>query len=529
MTPEELLIANVDALTRAQGITPMLGGLPPSIRLVAAGHDDVGVEVQGEGGEWHHLDGPSAVTDAWLPPAATDAGQVIMTGVGLGHALERAEHLPINRILAIEPDPGLATVFLSRRDWRRWFDKGRLRLLIGPDYRGAADSARFFDGLADVPIAAHPLRQQFDPAAIARAGAVADRVVRGAKANGVARQKFAGPYLLQTLGNLRAIAREPGVETLNRAFEGTAAIVVGAGPSLDHNLEDIARFRDRAVVIAADTALRPLVTAGVSPHIVVSADPSELNARHLTAVAAEAVMLVAEGSVHPSGLRSFAGRTFFFRVSQHEPWPWLAEGGITRGELRTWGSVLTSAFDLARYMGCGPIVFAGADMAFTDGRPYCRGTIYDAVWDEWIAKGYTWEQLRLDYMSRQPEVWLDDVHGERVRTAPHLVSFRDWLVDQAGRTDGLTCINATGGGILHGAGIQQAAMADALAAAAPTHRPDAVLRRRYSRHDSAKDQSRLNDLLAAREESSVPYDRWQAFAAGTVTKDAITSALNPGT
>ena len=105
------------------------------------------------------------------------------------------------RIIAIEPHPGVATLFLSCRDWRRWFADGRLRLLTGPDYKGAADLARFLDGLREISIVAHPLRARWEPEAVARASAVAQRMVQNAKSNGNARRRFAGPYLLQTLSD----------------------------------------------------------------------------------------------------------------------------------------------------------------------------------------------------------------------------------------------------------------------------------------------------------------------------------------
>jgi hypothetical protein len=215
-------------------------------------------------------------------------------------------------------------------------------------------------------------------------------------------------------------------------------------------------------------------------------------------------------------------------VSDHDPWPWLADGGITRGELRTWGSVLTSAFDLVRRMGCSPIVFAGADLAFSGERPYCRGTIYDAVWQEWIDKGCTWEQLMEDYFRRQPEVWLDDVAAQRVRTAPHLVSFRNWLVEQAGRDASSAVINATGRGILHGGVITQRTLTDvfdsrpAIAAAAAT------LRHLHTTAVRARgDLERLQALmtLAAADPATVPVARWQQFAASTLTADEIVAAL----
>ena len=532
MLPPDLLSANVDALVRAQGFAPHVANVRDDMRVSMHGNE-LRAELCIGDNDWRPVDFPAAGSGdgaRWLREACgAESTQVIVTGIGLGHALDQANALGTLKVLAIEPDPGLAALLLARRDWRDWVSSGRLRLLTGPDYRGATDVARFLDGLSEIPIVAHPLRLQIEPRAVAVATVVASRVAKSARSNGEARRRFAGPYLLQTLANLPAIGREADVNVLDQACRGVPAIIVGAGPSLDANVADVRRLGDRGVIIAADTAVRPLVTAGVPPHIAVAADSSELNARHLTtADGVDDVMLVAEGSVHPSTLEHFSGRTFTFRVSEHEPWPWLEAAGIRRAELRTWGSVLTSAFDLARRMGCNPIVFAGADMAFTGMRPYCRGTIYDAMWQEWIDKGCSWDLLMADYFSRQPEVWTEDVRGTRVRTAPHLVSFRNWLAEQMAGDGERTFINATGGGILHGTAIRQATIDEALGAFAPV--PDVRARLR-DRHAAARlhsgDAARMDDLLTRtrRAPDAMPFEHWRAFAAGTVSDDQIRAAL----
>lgn len=494
------------------------------MRLALSG-EHLEVQIRTSTGDWRAVDTPASVQgQPWLAGIGAAASQAILVGTGLGYALEQAERRGVRKMVAVEPDPGLATLFLSRRDWREWFTSGRLRLLTGPDYRGAAETARFLDGLDEIPIIAHPLRSAVEPDAAARATAIATRVAENAKSNGRARRKFAGPYLLQTLANVPAIAREGDAHALTQAFVGVPAVVVGAGPSLDENIRDLKTLSDRALIIAADTALGPLLSAGMCPHVVVAVDSSELNARHLTTPPdATGVMLAAEGSVHPTAFERFRGRVFSFRVADHEPWPWLRTGGLDRGRLRAWGSVLTSAFDLACRMGCNPIVFAGADLAFTGMRPYCRGTIYDAQWQEWIDKGCTWEQLMVEYFSRQPEVYRDDVHGERTRTAPNLVSFRDWLVEQINALSSRTVINATGGGILHGGAIRQLSLRSALADMPPLSGISDRLRRKHAASCGAP-AKRLEQLLR-QSHSPAPLQRWIAFTAGTVSEDQIRDVL----
>jgi len=490
----------------------------------------VNVEMRTGPSEWRPIDTPNETTGPhWLDEPGSGHAQMILVGAGLGYALERALQLGWQKIVAVEPDPGLATLLLSRRDWRHMFAKGNLRLLTGPDYRGAADIARFLDGLSDIPIVSHPLRTEIEPESYARAKAVAERIAENARNNGLARRRFAGPYLLQTLTNLPVIAREGHVQALADAFTGIPAIVTGAGPSLDDNLPALRVLQDRAVIVATDTTLGPLVSGGIRPHLVVGVDSSALNAQHLTTPPDSAeVMLAAEGSLHPSAFERFGGRIFSFRIADHDPWPWLRAGGLDRRELRTWGSVLTSAFDLACVMGCDPIVFAGADLAFTGMRPYCRGTIYDAQWQEWIDKGCSWELLMEDYFSRQPEVYRDDLHGARVRTAPNLVSFRDWLVERIGTLTSRTVINGTGGGILHGGRVQQAPLMDALGGMAAQPAIRAALRERRAASVARREAlSSLNELLEKIQagRKSAPLTRWIDFTAGTATESDILAAL----
>lgn len=57
---------------------------------------------------------------------------------------------------------------------------------------------------------------------------------------------------------------------LHRLIKGETALVAGAGPSLDESFETIARHAGSAVLIAADTAAKPLVDRGIMPHVIVT-------------------------------------------------------------------------------------------------------------------------------------------------------------------------------------------------------------------------------------------------------------------
>jgi hypothetical protein len=359
------------------------------------------------------------------------------------------------------------------------------------------------------------------PAAVEQAMLVVKRIQQDAAANTEARQRHAGRYLLQTLGNLPVIQAESNAAALDGACAGRPAVMVAAGPSLDASLDVLAAYQDQVIIIACDTTLRPLLAAGIRPHVMVGTDPGELNARHLSGIAdTSGIWLAAEGSLHPSAYPSFTGRTFIFKISDHEPWPWLREAGLDRGTLRAWGSVATSAFDLALRMGCDPLIFVGHDLAFTNDRPYCDNTVFHEEWRAYLADK-PWGTIR-HYeelmMQGHPAVRATDVNGEPVSTQGRLIAFRDWIVEQTTVTRNRRFINATGGGILHGPRIEQMRLELALGLHAGP-RLDARSILAAAHRKGLKKPSPLpcptDDVIA----------RWIEFTAGTVDEHAIRAAL----
>lgn len=455
-------------------------------------------------------------------------GTVVFIGGGLGHVIEALEQRhPSARAVVLEPDADVARALSTRPDWASWAAAGRLAVLTGPDYAGIAQVARQFGDLAAAPVIVQPRLEATRPEAVVTARDALTRLAFQSSANDGARRASAGRYLLQTLANAPRLVREADVGILASLFSGMPAVIVAAGPSLDRNLDDLAAVAGQVLIIACDTAAKPLVWAGIDPHFVVATDSSRANATHLSSLLTTRSWLVAEGSLHASAFTHFAQRTFVFRVADHEPWPWLTSLGLEARRLDTWGSVATCAFSLALHLGCTQIGFVGADFAFSEGRPYCRGTSFESQWARWQQRGSTEQDIWRMLVDRWPATTSADIHGAPVRTAPHLVSFRDWIVEQTERHADRGFINATGAGLLAGARIAQDSLAAAFAGRDSIDRTltDRVLN---AAHQSARgDLGRLMEGVAALFSGGHAdvVARWVEFSGGAVPASAIESAL----
>ncbi len=508
---------------------PAHGGQPDAVRL------------QAEDGQWVRVhDTPDPLADAHrqladIPTLSPEV--VVVVGAGLGYLTEAAAtRWPETTVVVVEPLEAMAEAARARLPGLH--ASPRVRVLTGPDYAGAGDLWRVFDTPRSTgetpPIVGDPGLSRALPLLTKDAARVVGRAVTAARMNAQARAENAGRYVVNTVRNVRHIVHGANPERLRGVFSGLPAVVVGAGPSLDHTLDALRAVAGRALVIATDTAWRPLVRAGVSPHVVVALDPTPANGRHLMGVPAPVdTWVIAEGSVDPDALRALTGRVATFRVGDHHPWPWLQQLGVDRLQLRAWGSVLTSAFDLALVCGCGPITFVGADLAFTGGQPYCRGTSVEDDWARHTARGVGLRQVWRNTLASRPLVSEPGVTGDDVATAPHLVEFRNWLVARAGETAPGRVVNASGAGILVGPGIRQAALRDVLAAHAEC---DGTLRRMlHEALDTPTEVARaraVSEALIALgtcgEGTPSPLDEWVTFGRPTLARAELVDAARAG-
>ena len=242
--------------------------------------------------------------------------------------------------------------------------------------------------------------------------------------------------------NFPHIYDNPPFKHLIDRFKGKPVVIVSAGPSLEKNMHLLPEIKDRALIIAVDTATKPLMAAGIHPHVVVTGDPQEENARHLMGVDLPDVYLIAEPQSPVRSVNNWTGPKFMCTFHDNMM-QWVDRVLGDRGRVIVWGSVAVMAYDIAVKIGADPIVFIGQDLSFPGGRTYTAGTVFEVEdKQEMTTKRYDETGTRLIDMT--------DIYGQPVKTNRQMYAYFNFLKNRftSPEVKDRRIVNATEGGIL---------------------------------------------------------------------------------
>ncbi|MEM6749512.1 MAG: 6-hydroxymethylpterin diphosphokinase MptE-like protein [Planctomycetota bacterium] len=383
---------------------------------------------------------------------------IVALGFGLGYHVEEAFRRmdaggSFGLVAALEPDAGRLKAVLSRLDYAAWLGDSRVVLVIGAER--AAVVRRFDPHGAAVTqgthLLVHPPTRQLAPEAVAEMGEAVKEVVAYLRTTVATALVNSARTCANLVANLDLYAGGASTDPLHNAAQGVPAVLVAAGPSLVknvHYLRDPA-IRERVVVIAVQTALRPLLERGVRPDFVTALDYSAICTRFYEDLpdSLDDVTLVVEPKVNPAVVDAYPGPV---RTVPNDFADKILEDRRTHVALPGGATVAHLSFYLARHLGCDPIVFIGQDLAFSDGLYYCPGTAVHRVWEPEVSPFNTIEMLEWTRIVRMRGHLrrIDDVHGRPAYTDEQMATYlKQFERDFAKAADeGATVLDATEGG-----------------------------------------------------------------------------------
>src|SRR5262249_13593385 len=164
------------------------------------------------------------------------------------------------------------------------------------------------------------------------------------------------------------------------------------GPSLQKNMQLLHELKGdadgrgrKAVIIAVQTMLKPLLAAGIEPDFVTSLDYNTVSTRFFENLeesgSTKRVHLVAEAKANWNALQASKACGGSMSVSHNAfAAKLLRDSFPPRMSLKAGATVAHLSFYLAEFLGCNPIILTGQDLGFVDGLYYKPGTAIHETW-----------------------------------------------------------------------------------------------------------------------------------------------------
>lgn len=216
-------------------------------------------------------------------------------------------------------------------------------------------------------------------------------------------------------------------------------IVVSAGPSLNKNLLDLKAAVGKACIIATDTAMKPLLNAGIIPDLFVIVDglkPAELfEHKDISKVGMVTMTAVSTPPMDMhKGKKYFYYSNSIYETELIRAIDAMEERNVCLPDFPSGGSVATSAYSLGVYMGAKTIILVGQDLALTGNKVHVDGAFKDEKCEIDMESGY-YEKVK-------------SVDGGEVITRSDFKLYLDWFETTIKAWSNVQVIDATEGGAL---------------------------------------------------------------------------------
>ncbi|MFG0257700.1 MAG: 6-hydroxymethylpterin diphosphokinase MptE-like protein [Phycisphaerales bacterium JB043] len=391
------------------------------------------------------------------------SGLIVIIGFAMGYHVKSVldESHGLSEVLVLETDIPLLRSVLERVDHSDWLNSPRLHIITNAE--DPALLASILQG--HEPFVAMGVRILEHPPSVARLEAFSTTFSQNIASLVGAIRTMVVTTMVQTevtirnaLMNLDAYllahdSPHAGIADLHGLCSDRPAIVVAAGPSLARTIDALRTpgLRDRCVIIAAQTALRPLLDAGVRPHFVSALDYHAISTRFyegLTEDDVRGITLIAEPKVNPAVPLAWPG---MIRCPSDTTLDMLlGTDPQLHGQIPSGSTVAHLNYYIARHLGCDPVILTGQDLGFTDGQYYADGASIHSVWACELNPFTTLEMLEWERIVRG-RATLRKTHdnlGREIYTDEQMSAYqsqfeREFLADTS---RGLRVIDATEGG-----------------------------------------------------------------------------------
>lgn len=406
----------------------------------------------------HDMDDPASEARELYEKTKTHSPRIlIVLGLGMGHLLDFVlKHLPTTTqtVLVVEQSMDVFIKAMEHLDLSMLFNEPKIRFLV--DLREENAQTRLLDYLGSfttllkdaefiaLTSSLSHFKKRYD---LVIATFFTARSLMIFKGGNSVEDSFDG--FVNVMHNMDILSSAVPLADIKNLFQKTPGIVVSAGPSLNKNMHHLKKISDNAVIIAVDSCLRPLLAAGIRPHLTVAIERGEIVAtlfQNLPPV--NDIFLVAPSLLVPAVFQEFGGPVFLYTPGHGyaQPLPFKQSYfHITAGP-----SAGNLAYATAAYLGCDPIIICGQDLSFdtTTFQSHVNGTV-----DPEREKARTLDEIKQISMTRTgaPAYEIKGYDGGTVWTDVFWEQFLRELENQILESRVATINSTEGGAFIAGA------------------------------------------------------------------------------
>ena len=307
---------------------------------------------------------------------------LFFVGMGLNPLMAAQKFAGQPRIVVVERQPAVFDLALRHVDLTPLLTYPYLDLFVGPRFSVSEMVKRYELNIVvgqGQLIRHHPSAAVFGESFLTLERAVRENI-HTLMINWNTMKKFGRDMFANAMTNLPSLIRGTPLERLRGKFSGYPVVCVAAGPSLDKELPQLKKIGNQALIIAIDSAVRTLLTAGIRPHMVATVDVKSFNFEKVRAWVDELrdAVLIFSLNANPDNVRAFLGQRRVAVASQEvvlDNWlgpRWQIDCNLP-GSM---GSVTHGAFFTALVLGGSPIVLAGMDLAHSEGQDHAKDAVF---------------------------------------------------------------------------------------------------------------------------------------------------------
>ena len=297
---------------------------------------------------------------------------------GLGYVpISYANLFPNDTIIIVENDPRYFFTALSLVDWEPLFKHANFIIALGTGIDSVVSLIEHTAGLKHTAISENAAQSQHAADYFQALRSLIERNKRKVEINASTLEKFSKLWLKNTCRNLHFLAETDGVNIYKDSCPSDLPVVIlAAGPTLEEVLPHLAELKKRALLIAVDTALRACLMAKVEPDFVVLTDPQYYAWRHIAGIKSPSSILITESAAYPPVFR-FKCKKIIMCASLFPLGQYIEKQIGSKGELVAGGSVSTTAWDFARFIGAKEIFCAGLDLGYPEFQTHIKGSTFE--------------------------------------------------------------------------------------------------------------------------------------------------------